>query len=199
MTLEKLNSSLEKCLVPPRVLLSRFRFLDESSRYSRACLDPYYLPFYYHLGRQFPVKNLLEIGFGLGINSACYMIGNEGVDKYLTIQEPFNEYYSTRIGVANIKTVYRKPFDVYVGNFHDEEFLSKLREVKWDLIIINEKKEYDVHLLWMNTVWDNLVEGGMIIQDYINSHGRAYKDFCKLKNRNELIFKTRYGVGGVQK
>ena len=194
----EIADKVSKASIPPRILLSKFRFIDETSKYSRECLDPSYLPFYYYLGTKCPCKNLLEIGFGIGLNAACYLMGSPKTENYLTIQEPQDTYYSTRMGVANIKQVWRQPFYAHVGHLHDEVFVSKMREHKWDVVIINEKKDYDTHLLWLNTIWDEVRDGGLIFIDNTTLHHqtkRAYDDFCIIKNRNKYVFDTRYGVG----
>jgi hypothetical protein len=200
--LEELANKMKKSYLSPRVLISKFRFIEEESRYSRACLDSNYIPFYYYLGMIFPVKNLLEIGFGLGLNAGVYLTGSKITENYLTIQEPSDSYYSTRIGRSNIKQVWKKKFYSHYGKVYDEEFIKKIKERKWGLTIISDKVEYDTHLLWLNTVWDEMEDYGLICMDYITAHDqakRAYKDFCIIKNRDQYIFDSRYGVGVIFK
>lgn len=199
MDFELIETKVKKALLSPRILLSKFRFVDEQSRYSRSCLDNGYLPFYYYLGVHHPVKNLLEIGFGIGLASSLYLMGCKSVENYLTIQEPLEEYYSSRIGRANVKQVYRKPFHVHVGKVYDETFVDLMKERKWDLVIINEKTNYDTHLSWLSTVWEYT---DMIAMDFVKSHEpakKAYRDFCIIKNRESYVFGTRYGVGVITK
>jgi predicted O-methyltransferase YrrM len=197
----EISDKVVKASIPPRVLLSKFRFIDEQSRYSRACLDPHYMPFYYHLGKHCPVENLLEIGFGLGLKSSCYFMGSPGTKHYLSLQEPPDEYYSIRMGVANVKQAWRNKFRVHVGSFHDETFISALREKKWDLVLVDEKKQYDTHLLWLNTVWEEMNHDGLIFVDQLcdGQVSRAYHDFCVVKHREPYIFPTRYKIGVVVK
>jgi hypothetical protein len=196
---DKISDKVLKASLPPRILLSKFRFIDE--QYSRECLDPHYLPFHYYLGTHFPAKNLLEIGFGLGLNTGCYLMGCKDVENYLTIQEPQDVYYSSRMGIANIKQVWRKKIDVFKCPVHDETFLLKMRERKWDLVLINEKSNYDTHMLWLNTIWDVVSEGGLICMDHTTHPQvkRAYNDFCIIKRREPYIFPTRYGIGAVSR
>lgn len=186
---------MRKSLIPPRMMLSKFSLIDEKSRHSHAFLDPSYLPFYYHLGKVFKAKSLLEIGFGIGLQSACYFMSNPDVENYLSLQEP-EGYYSSKIGKSNIKRVYRNSFDVIGNYFHDGSFIDKLNKRKWDLVFINETRNYDVLLLWLNNIWDSL--GGVICMDKVNSeeqNRRAYKDFCKNKGKEHHIIETRYGMG----
>lgn len=199
---ETICRKLKQSAIPPRLLLSRFRFIDEKSRYSRACMDPKYLPFYYYLGRNFPSKSLLDLSFGIGLNSGLYMMGNQDVYDFLAIQEPPpSEYYSPRIGVANIKQIRKPPPlpEVHVCPMYDERFLGRLRSRKWGVVLSSEVREYDTYLVWLNTVWDYVEDGGLICVDQTetDSVGRAYKDFCKVKHREPYVFPTRYGVGVV--
>lgn len=195
-------AKLEKAAIPPRVLLSRFRFIDEQARYSRACLDPHYMPFYYHLGTHYPAKSLLDVGFGIGLTAACYFTGNPDTEFYLPFQESSAEYYSPRMGVANVKQVWRKPFAVHVGHVHDEAFIDRVRGRSWDLAVVNDRQGYDTHLLWLNTIWDVLSENGVICMDNVTAHDharRAYRDFCIVRQREPYVFQTRYGVGLIAK
>ena len=198
----KISTKINSTLIPPRVLLSKFRFLDEQSRYSRACQDDRYLPFFYYLGVYYQAKSVLDFGFGLGINSSIYLMGNDKVENFLAIQEKSNEYYSSRLGIANVKQVYKNPFYVHVGEIYDDSFSKKLKERKWDLVFLNDKSTYDRYLFCLNTIWEYVEENGLICMDYVNSHefaSKAYKDFCLIKNRNKYIFDTRYGVGTIVK
>lgn len=199
---DEIVGKIQKASIPPRILLSKFRFIDEASRYSRECLDPYYMPFYYFLGRHIPAKSLVEIGFGLGLNASCYLMGSPDTETYLSVQEPPQEYYSSRIGIGNVKRVWRHPFFVHVGNVHDEVFTDKLIEHKWDVALISDKKEYDIHMMWLNTLWETMKDDGVICMDYTTSHKqaeRAYNDFCVIKHREPYVFPTRYGVGIIVK
>jgi hypothetical protein len=199
---DEIAKSVKKSLIPPRILLSKFRFLEENSRYSRACMDHFYLPFYYYLGKHFPVKSLLDIGFGLGLNAGLYFMGCPNVENYLAIQEPSSEYYSARIGKANIKQTRKFPFksDVNVCSSYDEQFVKKMRSRKWELAFINEKHGYDAMIGWMNHIWDVMEEGGVMCIEYTTIHEsvkKAYNDFCKIKQRTPYVFPTRYGVGAI--
>lgn len=198
---DKISTSLLKSAIPPRVLLSKFRFIDDSSKYSRECSDPYYLPFYYFLGKYVPCESLIEIGFGLGLNAGCYLIGSRKTKRYLSVQEPVEGYYSNRIGIGNVKRVYRGKMKIHSGKMHDEGFTNVMTSKKWDLAIISEKREYDTHMFYLDTMWDNVKQDGLIFMDYVNSRdqsSRAYKDFCLIKRREPYIFKTRYGVGAIR-
>lgn len=195
-----LQKKVNKQSIPPRILTSKFRFMDDNI--SHASADPYYLPFYYYLGTELQSKSLLEFGFGIGLSSGCFLMGCKSVECFLAIQEPGKEYYSPRLGRANIKMVYRKDFFGYVGNNYDIPFVDRLRERKWDMAILNDKANYDDTLSKLNLIWDNLAEDGYICVDHVkdDKHVKlAFQDFGIMKRREPQIFSTRYGTGLIRR
>jgi hypothetical protein len=176
--------------------------IDEESRKTSAYTDPTYVPFYYYLGTQIQPKTFLEIGFRLGLLSGCFLKGCQSVDTFLGFQEETEEFYSFRLGRANIRSVFKKDFQFYLGKINDEIFLDEVGKRKWDLIVINEEKDYDTHRLYLDILWEHLPFEGLIVMDYIKSHEpskKAYEDFCKIQNREPIIFGTRYGTGVIEK
>ena len=192
---DTLLKDFNKGLLPPKLLLSRFRLLDEQSRESRAYLDSRYLPFYYYLGKHFPKTNLLVLGFGLGLESALYLWDNKVTENLLAIHEPSEEFYFEKYGLSNVRQVWKKDCDLYVGHFTDQSFQDKLNK-KWDIVLINQEK-YDTCLLYLNTIWSKLNDKALICIDHMDDEEvkKAYLDFCKFKEKESLIFPTRYGVG----
>jgi len=197
-----LNKKLNSGLLSGRVLLDRMRLLDETSRKSAAYADHRYVPFYYYLGELIQPESMIEVGFYLGLLSAAFLRSCKTVERYLAFQEPREQYYSPRIGKANVRDVYRGPFDIYIGEVHDDEFTVKISPNSWDLIILNDETGYDKHLLYLDFVWPYLSENGLIVSEYITRHEpakEAFFAFCAGKNREPLVFDTRYGTGIVQK
>lgn len=200
--IETINNKLKSQTVPSSVILSRFMMLDESSRNSYTYTDPKYIPFYYYLGSQIQPKNFCEFGFKLGLCSGVFFLGCHSVENFLAFQHVSNEYYSSRLGVRNIKQFYKKSFQLHVGEISDSNFQDKFHAHDWDLISINDQVSYDQHMAYLNLSWEKLNEGGMIIMDYINSHkaaAKSYNDFCKLVRREPIFFKSKYKVGLIQK
>jgi hypothetical protein len=198
---EHLNDKLGKQL-PSRVFLDNLRVIDEESRKSAAYTDPRYLPFYYFLGTKVTPVNLVELGFRLGLTSALFLKGCRTVQKFLAFQEKPEEYYSPRLGKANVKSNYRGDFHVHVGSVNDDAFMNRLQATGWDLAIVNEEVSYDKHRLLLDLLWAEMRREALIICDYVTRHrptGQAYFDFCKSRNREPLVIETRYGVGIVQK
>jgi hypothetical protein len=196
-----LESKLTKQLIPARILLDKFRIIEETSRRASAYTDPKYAPFYYYLGGLVSPKNVLDVGFKLGLLSGSFFQGCKTAENFLGFQEKTEEYYSPRLGRANIKSCFKGNFDFYYGSLNDEVLLNKLR-INWDLIFINEERDYDYYRECLDLVWNYLNVDGMVAMDYVLSdkHSKkAFADFCATKNRTPVIIKTRYGTGLVQK
>ena len=206
MDLKKLKSDLESDLASQRVsskiLLNKFILLDEDSKKTMAYTDPKYMPFYYYLGKIIQAKNIVEIGFNLGLSSGCFLQGSTDVENLLVFQQKSKEEYYPRLAYKNIKNIYKKGFYYYYGNVVDEEFTKKLNLFKWDVIIVNEQLEYDAMLLYFDVAWQHLCVGGLIVSDYVNkkdSVKEAFDNFCKIKNRKCIKLDTRYGIGIVER
>jgi len=113
-----------------------------------------------------------------------------------------NDVGSNRIGKINLKKVFKKKKLFYNGNTFDKEFDSIVGGNKWDLVMINEEKDYDKQLGYLEIAWENLSDNGIIIVEYIESHKpskEAFKSFIENKEAKKLEFKTRYGTGIVLK
>jgi hypothetical protein len=201
-TFDRITDRLEKGTITGKALLSRFRLLDETSRESPAYSDTRYAPFYYILGQELPAKNLLEMGFRLGICSGCYLRGCRTVEHFLAFQEVGKSYYSPRLGIHNVKDYFKGDLDVYIGAVTDHKFTSKLEAREWDLAIVNEEREYDTHLAYLELIWSNLAFDGTVVMDYVTHHKAsetAYQDFCRRKGKKPQVIPTKYGVGVITK
>jgi|SaaInlV_165m_DNA_1040744.scaffolds.fasta_scaffold01469_3 predicted O-methyltransferase YrrM len=197
-----LESNLQDGLISPRIILSSLRFIDESSRKSGAYADPLYMPFYYHLGKHISPKSYIQIGFNLGLSSACFMKSCNSVEDFLAFQRKNEVFYSSRLSIKNVKNHYKNNFSFYHGGFHDEAFEKSVHSKKWDLIMVNERILYDTHLECLEILWPFLSSGGFLVVDRVVSDKSAkdsFSNFCNIKNRDPFVIKTRYGVGIVQK
>src|SRR5262249_14158519 len=124
---ERLEQKLNK-LYPSKVFLDKLRVIDEESRKTSPYSDPRYVPFYYWLGTMVEPVSLLEVGFRLGLFSACFLKGCKTVKKFLGFQQETEEFYSPNLGRANVRDNYKGESKVYVGSFMDEAFESMLDE-----------------------------------------------------------------------
>jgi predicted O-methyltransferase YrrM len=199
---DQLTEKLNRGLVTPGVLLGRMRMLDESARQTAAYTDPRYVPFYHHLGVLVRPKAVLEIGFRLGLFSACVVRGAGSAERVFGFQQRTDSYYSDRLGRANVRDHFKGLLDVYVGRVTDAAFVERLSPGGWDLVIVNEEESYDAHMAYLDTVWPHVADEGLVVMDYVVRHGpaaQAYRDFCRAKNRRGVEVATRYGVGIIQK
>jgi len=198
----QIDEVFKKELVSSRILLNSFRLIDESSRKAASYQDNRYTPFYYHLGKFVQPKHLVEIGFKVGLVSGCFLKSCKSVENFLTFQEKNNDYYSSRLARHNIKDVFKGKFGFYHGQVSDEEFLAEYTKEEWDLILVNQEIPYDEQRQQLDLLWENTSLGGLVVMDYIATWQPAkdaFNDFCKVKNREPITFKTRYGTGIVQK
>jgi predicted O-methyltransferase YrrM len=205
MLLEELKPLLDEKLKSPvaaHVFLDRFRLIEEESRLSVAYSDPKYIPFYYWLGSLTEPQNLMEIGFRLGLCSGCFLKACHTVEFFLAFQKKTKEFWSPRLGKANVRDQYKGTKAVYHGQWLDDGWQQALSSSGWDLVIVNEEVGYDEHRLFLEGVWPFVNEGGLVVMDYVVRHEpatQAYSDFCKGINRPETKVATRYGVGLIQK
>lgn len=204
--LNKIKTEIEDKLktekISGRILLDRFKVLNESSRNTIAYNDSKYAPFYYYLGTMINPKNIAEIGFRFGLLSGCFLMGCNNVENFAAFQQKTDYYYSPRTGKDNIKKYFKKKFDVYVGKILDEEWDKIYNSVGRDLVFINEKTTYDLHMAYLDFLWPNINDDGLILVEYLNSHEEtkeSYYNFCKIVNRIPFIIETRYGIGVIKK
>lgn len=206
-TVEELKAKLEAKLrnrhVSGRVLLDRFQMLDpDTVKLHGAYSDPSYMPFYLHLGRFVPAPRLLEFGFGTALASGCFCWGNGKVQEVLGFQPKRHGFYSARLGIANLSLVFKGRGHIYVGQVHDQDFVARVGERRWDVALVSDRESYDGTMTYLEAAWTGLEYDGLLCVDNLTADkmiGRAFADFCKIKNRPVTLIGTRYGVGLVKK
>lgn len=200
---KEIENSLEKQAISGRYLLDRFCLIDESSRKSPAYVDPTYAPFYYYLGKHIKPITMIEVGFNLGLLSSSFLLSCNSLVNFFGFKENNKEeFISNRIGKINLKKVFKGKKTFYNGNMFDNEFDKILTENKWDFIVINEEREYDKQIQYMESLWNNLEQNGILVVEYIQSHKaskEAFKSFIENKEAENIKFKTRYGTGLIIK
>lgn len=199
---ENLKRDLKDAKVAGQILLDRFAVISDLSRKAPAYLDNRYAPFYYYLGKYYNAINLMEIGFGIGFFSGCYLKSCKTVEDYLAFKPVKEEFFSFRIGKSNIKKVYKGNSDYYYGNLFDQEFSIKSSKKTWDLIFINLETTYDEHLQYLDYVYPLLSNQGLIVVDYLKANSPchdSFEAFAMSKNRKIEYFNTRYRTGIIQK
>jgi hypothetical protein len=185
-----------------RVLCDKLALLDEMSRKSAAYVDHKYIPFYYHLGKYFDSRNVIEIGFSLGLHACAFLTSCKTVQCFLGFQQKTDNYMSFRLGKANIKKKFKGDIYTYLGNLYDDEFDKTFSSMNYDLCIINDEFPYDYHLNCLEMVWKRMNEKAIICIEYTNRHKpsqEALESFCCSVNRKPIYFNTRYGTTIIQK
>ena len=195
--LKQVESDLNKFVsVSPRILLSRFCFLSDTAQFAEICNDKKHFPFYYYLGKNVSCKNLLEIGFGLGLLSGCFLQGSKTVENFIAYQQPSCEYYDYHLGKKNICSVYKNKFS-FLNNLND------LKENKFDVILVNEETPVDQFRAELDTVWKHLEYGGILVINHAKFGNGICKntlpDFYKIANREAIIINSRYGASVIQR
>jgi hypothetical protein len=199
---KEVNKKLRKSALSCRVLLSRFGVPDPRLKSDSYFNDPSFIPFFFHLGKYIKPVNVLEFEVNLGICSGLFLSRCKTVKHLSCFQQRSPVHYSLDFAKHNIRLYYRHDLDIYYGNHHDEQMIEKIQARKWDLIIVNGKYGYDQNMQIFDMVWDFLTPDASLIVDYIDydkNVNQAYSDFCKIKNRDRIKFKTRYGVGVITK
>lgn len=198
---DQIENDLDKAVISSMVLFDRFNFLDPNSKTSGVYFDSRYIPFYYHLGKRLICKNLLHIGFGLGLQSGVFLMGCPTVECFLGFQNPRGEYYSTRLGKKNIRSKYKKEAAYYVGHIQDDAFEPKINKCLWESVILTEITAYDQMRITLDVVWEHMEQGGSLIVDHLSAENvrKSFSDFCKTANRIPIIIKTRYETAIIEK
>jgi predicted O-methyltransferase YrrM len=197
---EQIEKDLNSQIISGKYLLDRLCVINERSRKTSAYLDHKYAPFYYYLGKYIKPKSFLEIGFNIGLLGSCFLTSCRTVEKFFGFKEKTEEFIPTRIGKINIKK-YTKNLEIYVGQLYDEYFYKRIKET-WDVALINEEKNFDKQLEYIETIWPNISNNGILIIEYANSHNPsklALKVFCERNNIKPMVFNTRYGTALISK
>jgi hypothetical protein len=195
---ESLDEDLRKQIVSSQALLSRFCLIEESSRLSTQYQDPTYFPFYYYLGKYIDPKNVLEIGFDLGLASGSLFKSCKVTENFLAFQQDEGGFYSPHLGYRNLRLNYNKSFACYYGQVEDLVFQEKLAENKWQLVLFNVALPYDKYRVCLDLLWNHMDENGLLVLNKYSVLKEGITDFCKTKNRDSVIINTRYQTAIVQ-
>lgn len=199
---EEVENNLKKQIISGKYILDRFCLIDETSRKSAAYLDHTYAPFYYYLGKKLNnAKSLIEIGFDLGLLSSSLLISCKTIEHFLGIKEKNENFTSNKIGIKNIDKVYKKEKKAIIGKMNEDKILIEIKKRKWDVVIINEEKDYDKNLEYIQRIWPDIADNGIVISEYLFNPAvhEAVKSFSKKEQIKMHVFKTRYKTCLIQK
>ena len=194
-----IDTALKKEAVSSRTLLGRLAISNESVRKSSWYQDPLFIPFYYHLGKYVKPKNLIEIGFGSGFLSSCFLTSCKSVENFLAFEND-SEPYSLRLAKLNVKRNYKGIFNFYYGKVMDIAFIDSL--FSCELALVHYESSLDDMRNCLDLLWENLKPNGLIAVDYLSKHEpaqEAFDTFCKIANRKPVFYDTRYKMGIVMK
>lgn len=184
--------------LPAKVLQSKFKVGFPSHLQG----DPTFLPFYFQLGKFIDVKNLLEFGFDLGMPSGCLMESCKTIEHFLAFRKSNTQYYTKRLAISNIHSIFKKKFDLWIGNETDPEFMKMVFLHKWNCVVICESgQEEKTYKAYLDLVWNQLDHGGIIVVDFLNDQPvkGAFEAFCELQSRKYVKINTLRGTGIIQK
>lgn len=189
----ELKRKLDLAAIGSGVLLSKVKLLDLRTTETAAYRDSRYFPFYYHLGGQVSPERVLQIGPKLGLPAACFLQKCKTVDSWTIIEEP---NLPKSMIHANIQ-MYLKSKLVWFYSTNDTAMLQN-----YDLALLTEEYDREQHTAHLNLLWDWLKPEGLLVVDYITMNETvrgSFNDFCRVKNREPVIFDTRYGTGIITK
>lgn len=192
--LQSVEEKFEKHSISTDVVLPGVKLLDHTSRFSPGFTDTKYLPFYYRLGCELNPNNVIQVGSNLGLVGAAFLRGCKTVHEWVVFDTFVN---SSNIVISNLNL-----FGNLKVSYHlfDLSYRSKLQE-SFDLAFLSQffgPKETDIFL---DFLWSQLKSEGFLVVDYVEHDyvKESFFNFCKIKNREPFLFKTRYGVGIIKR
>ena len=116
--------------------------------------------------------------------------------------------FTARIIVANLKlhTKYKDdpmPGPIgYMGLMNETLTRSSQMSISpehcYDMCFLSHDFGPEKYLMHLKFLWNCLRLEGLLVADYINSHD-VFHEFCRVSNREPVIFDTRYGIGIIEK
>lgn len=193
MDFKALQDKLDNPTIYSKHLLGKVALLNESDRESGAFTDPRYLPFYYHIGKLSGAKSLCRIEHTLALEDVCFIQGAK--------TERWFGYEPMIINNAGVNLA-----QVNVGKFCEEvtrcidlnDFEEKVVE-GFDAFIVTHARHLEV---FRDDIWNNLSHEGLLIVDniYSDEDGKEiFSNFAKSVSRETNFFKTRLGIGIVER
>jgi len=187
----ELKRKLDLAAIGTSVLLSKVKLLDLKSNQTAAFRDSKYFPFYYHLGSQISPECVLQVGPKLGLPAVCFLQKCKTVNSWMVVEE---ENLPRSMIRSNIQMFIKSKLVGFCGMGDVDE--------SYDLALLTEEYDRDQHNLYLKFLWASLKPGGLLVVDYITNNEviqGSFYDFCRVKNREPIIFDTRYGTGIITK
>lgn len=155
--------------LPARLLLNRFRFVDDSLRKKTAFLDPEGMPLYYYLGQELCPKKVTCIGGFLGLQMSCLILGAKSKEVVLYEQDNW------RFARANVKIAGAKIYN----------------QQTWDLALV-----FADFCHYLDFIWLKMNLNGHLC---VVNNKEALTKFAEVKNREVRFVEGRDKVGIIRK
>lgn len=192
MDFKALGEKFQAHPLSPDIILPNVKVLDSASRLSPAFNDPFYLPFYYRLGCEVKPEKVVQIGSKLGLVGAAFLRGCPVVQRWHVVEESGTP---TRTIQSNLRM--KSQVEV-TFQFLDQNTpnLGKQAEFKADVCFLTEKYTPEKQKMYLDFLWNSLSDEGLLVVDYIHDDTlrESFDSFCRVKNREPVIYKTRYGI-----
>jgi len=198
-----LREKLVKSVIRSDALLANMRFLDVEARKSSEFSDPRYYPFYYYLGQQLQSHSVVQVGSQIGLVGSAFLQGCRTVEDWLSIDIPRNNG-------ASLAGITKGNIQKHCGGKVDAMYMSPNADIllkegnsSWhpDTMFISERFDPEIYKIVLEFAWKHLITEGILIADYITTDAirPVFESFCRVKNREPIVFDTRYGVGIIQR
>jgi hypothetical protein len=124
------------------------------------------------------------------------------VEKIFLFQPRSNHFFSPRLAISNIKDYFKGDLGYSYGHFTDIEFTENFEKGNWDFAFVNVIATLDSYRNYLDLIWQRMPVGGILAVDYLSGYQEskeAFTIFCKIVNREPVVFDTRNGTGLIQK
>ena len=199
--LDNIEKDISKGIITSKVLTSRFKFLNENDKKSIIYNDPFYIPFFYHLGKHINPTCFFEMGFDLSLISSCFLKSCKSVEYFLAFQQKTQDAYNEKLAISNLKTNYKKDLNYYCGNFFDQEFLDYFDKKDFDLIIVNSQGSYDELFSAVEYAYMRLKNKGHLVFNNLNTNKNKeiFLNIAIGYKKEYKVLGTKYSVGILEK
>ena len=195
MDIDVLKNKLSSSVINSSILLSKSKIFNSYFKETSEYKDNFYFPFYYHLGFQTNPKKVCQIGSKLGLIGACFLQSNKNVEDWIIMDE-IEEAVNSSINLikSNIKTHSK----VNVDCININNSLKNI-DMFFDMCMLTDNFSEEKTKIYLEFLWSHLNKEGLLVIDYIQNGFMKdlFEEFCQIKNRIPVYFKTRYGIGIV--
>jgi hypothetical protein len=194
MDVDLLNEKLDRAGLATAAILARVRFYNDADRIAPDFSATNYLPFYYHLGQQLRPSRMLFAGLGDGYTASAFLAGCTTLEGFTAFQAVTPAFYGN-IGRQNVREYFKGRFEFIYGD--DSKLDELLARKGWDLVVFAA----GASIPQLQKTWENLETDALIAVDRLTAdlHTSSLQEFADLHKRTPVLFKTRFGLGILQR